>query len=159
MESTFIQLANNPIRFKAFLLFKLPAAFISGLRIEHLEEGKAAVSIPFKWLTQNPFRSIYFASLAMAAELSTGVLAMNAVWGKKPVVSMLVSDMSAQFIKKATGRIVFSCEDGQKILQAVDEAIRTGDGQKAVVKSEGKDKSGKTVAVFEFSWSFKQRAR
>ena len=76
----------------------LPAAF-AGLRIDEFDAGKCAVSLPYGWRTQNPFRSIYFAAQCMAAELSTGALAMLAIQSSNESVSMLVTNMSASFGK------------------------------------------------------------
>jgi hypothetical protein len=45
-----------------------------------------------------------FACLAMAAEMSTGVLAMAHVYKRKPAISMLVVKMEAEYFKKATGK-------------------------------------------------------
>ena len=56
---------------------------------------KCITSVPYKWLTQNPFRSTYFASLAMAAEMSTGILALSNVYKRNPPFSMLVIKMEA----------------------------------------------------------------
>jgi len=53
------------------MLRKLPMGFIAGLKMEALDPSKSTVSVRFKWVNQNPFRSLYFAVLSMAAELST----------------------------------------------------------------------------------------
>ena len=93
----------------------------------------------------------------MAAELSTGLLAMSAIWQQHPTVSMLVFDMSAHFGKKAVGRVRFTCNQGEEIYQAVAEAITTGEGRTVEVKSEGVDEQGDVVATFLFTWTFKQK--
>src|ERR1700744_278415 len=111
----FLAMAKNPVRFRMFLLKKLPAAYFAGLRMKHLSEDSCSVTIPFKWLTQNPFRSIYYACMGMAAELTTGALAMALIHGRKPPVSMLLTGVRGEFYKKATGLITFTCAEGQKI--------------------------------------------
>lgn len=52
------------------MLLKLPLAFVAKLRIDQMNMHQASVSLPFNYLNKNPFRSIYFAALSMAAELS-----------------------------------------------------------------------------------------
>ena len=54
------------------MFVKMPIAWLSGLKIISLDQNECTVSIPYKRLTQNPFHSVYFASQAMAAEMSTG---------------------------------------------------------------------------------------
>src|SRR6185437_7729142 len=114
-QADFLKLARSPIKFGMFLLFKIPIAFLSGIRIREITAEKCITTIPYKWLTQNPFHSTYFASLSMAAEMSTGALAMMNTHKRQPPVSMLVTKMEAHYFKKATGKIYFFCEEGAAI--------------------------------------------
>ena len=100
-QQSFLKLANHPLKFRMYLLYRLPAAFFSGIKIREIDEERCITSVPYKWLTQNPFRSTYFASLAMAAEMSTGALALSNVYKRTPPVSMLVTNMEAAYFKKA----------------------------------------------------------
>ena len=59
-----------------FLFFKLPSAYLCGVRVKHIDENKCVVTVKHRWINQNPFNSMYFAVQAMAAELSTGALVM-----------------------------------------------------------------------------------
>ncbi len=156
-QQYFFKLIHHPFKFNLFLFYKLPAAFFSGVRVRELNEEKCITSVPYKWLTQNPFRSAYFASLAMAAEMSTGVIAFSNVYKRKPTVSMLVIKMEATYFKKAIERIYFTCEQGNEITSAIDEAVATGEGKSIVAKSTGRNKSGEIVAEFLFTWSFKAK--
>ncbi len=158
-QQTFFKLANNPFKFRMYLLFKLPAAFFSGVRVRRIDEDKCITSVPFKWLTQNPFRSTYFASLAMAAELSTGAISLSNVYKRKPSVSMLVTKMEAVYFKKATGTIFFTCEHGKEITSVVEEAIQTRQGRSITAKSTGRNMDGDIVAEFLFTWSFKSKSK
>lgn len=131
--------------------------FISGLKIVQLEETGASVGVKFKWVNQNPFKSIYFAVLSMAAELSTGVLAFGQIYQGKPSVSMLVVKLEAEFYKKAVGKIIFTCNDGMAIASAIKETIQTGEGINVPCTSIGVNEQGEEVAKFVFVWSFKRK--
>ena len=67
---------KHPVKFRMFLLTKLPSAYFTGVRIKEVDAKKCVTTVPYKWFSKNPFRSTYFASLAMAAEMSTGALAL-----------------------------------------------------------------------------------
>jgi hypothetical protein len=151
----FIKLVKHPVKFRMFLFSKLPAAYFSGVRVREVDASHCVVTIPFKWLTQNPFRSTYFASLSMAAELSTGTLAMAHLYKLRPPVSMLVVKVESEYFKKATGRTTFTCEDGELIRQAIVESISTGEGRSVRALSTGRNENGETVAVFHITWSFR----
>lgn len=147
---------------RLFLFFKLPAAWFMGVRVESMSPEAAKVHLRYRWRSQNPFKSVYFAAQAAAAELSTGVLCMAHIQGKGKV-SMLVKDMQADFEKKGTGLVEFVCQDGAKIAQAVDEAIATGEGRTVTVESIGrqKDEQGQyfVVSRFSFTWTFKAKKK
>ena len=153
----FLTLVKHPVKFRMFLFWKLPAAFFSGVRIKEIDAVRSVVTVPYKWLTQNPFRSTYFASLAMAAELSTGVLAMMHIYQRTPPLSMLITNMEAMYFKKATGKTFFACDGGKQILHTVEETIATGESKSIKVKSTGTNKNGELIAEFFFTWSFKTK--
>ncbi len=152
----FTKLANSPW-FRLFMLKNLPSAYFSGVRIRKLSAETCHVSVPFKWFTKNPFRSTYFACLAMAAELSTGALAMANVYKRKPAVSMLVVKMEAVYFKKATGITLFACDDGLAFTDTINKAVSTGEPQKFTATTEGRNEAGDLVARFFIEWSFKTK--
>jgi hypothetical protein len=153
--SPFFGLANNPFKFRLFLFSKLPAAYIAGIRIVNCNKESCSVSVPYKWLTQNPFRSTYFACLSMAAEMSTGALAMANVYQRKPSASMLITSVDSKYYKKAIGKTVFICKEGLAIKQTIDTAYTGLSPQTITVKSEGFNQQNELVAEFWFTWSFK----
>jgi len=153
----FLKLVRNRWKFSFFLFSKLPAAWLAGVRVKYMDEKRAEVTVPFKWLTQNPFRSTYFACLAMAGEMSTGLLAMGHSYKRQPNVSMLVVSLEGEFHKKATGITKFVCEDGDAIREIIEEAIITKEPRSIRAKSNGLNEAGELVATFFIVWSFKAK--
>lgn len=145
----------SPLKLNLFLFFKLPAAFISGVRVKVMNKTMCLVTVKHRWINQNPFRSMYFAVQAMAAELSTGVLVMYGVEKSKQKIAMLVINQKATFFKKAVGLISFTSQDGDLVAEAVREAIITGEGQTFWMKSVGIDQKGDQVSEMFFEWSIK----
>jgi hypothetical protein len=156
--NAFVRVVKHPLRFRLFLLTRLPSAYFSGVRVKSISENQCDVSIPYRWFSRNPFRSTYFACLAMAAEMSTGALAMAWLYNRKPAVSMLVTQMEAGFVKKATGKTLFTCRAGKEIADCIQKAIDTGEAQTIRVQSIGCDKDGNEIASFWITWSFKRRS-
>lgn len=156
-SEVFFKQIQNSWGFNFFMWKQLPAAFWAGVRLVSAERSKAVVKVPYKRMSQNPFGSTYFACLAMAAEMSTGVLALAAIHGAKPSISMLVSDVHGQFLKKATQMTYFTCEDGEKIFAAVESAKVTGQAVQIEALSIGRDAQGEEIARFRITWSFKVR--
>ncbi|MFZ9160513.1 MAG: thioesterase, partial [Aquirufa sp.] len=115
------------------------------------------VRVKLSWFNQTPFRSMYFAVEAMAAEMSCGMLAFGQVYKRQPAVSMLVEKLEAKFVKKATGVIIFTCEDGDALRDTVNEALTNPAGTKLQVTSIGRNQAGEIVAEFDFTWTFKAK--
>lgn len=157
-DEKYLRMVKNPFYFRMFLLGKLPMAFLAGVKVKHLDAQQCSVTVPFRWLNQNPFRSTYFAVLSMTAEISTGIPALLAVAPKHPSVSMLVTHSEADFMKKATGLTTFTCHQGKEITRAVEQAILTGEGQTFEALTTGVSETGETEAKFLLRWSFKMRS-
>lgn len=138
-----------------FLFFKLPSAFISGVRVKEISETRCVATVKHRWMNQNPFNSIYFAVQAMAAELTTGALVMYHIKESGQKISMLVANNKGNFTKKATGRITFTCNDGHLIQDAVKKTIETGEGQTFWMKSIGVNEKGEQVSKMDFEWSIR----
>ena len=147
---------TNPIIFWLAMLMKLPTAIFWKLRIKKLEMESCEVTIPYFWRSKNPFKSIYFAALAGAAELSTGALCQLALAGKGSF-SMLVVDFRAEYFKKANTKITFTCDQGTALFDLIDKMEKGATDQLTMI-STGKNTSGETVAKFYITWSFKRKS-
>lgn len=158
MKEDFFNLVKHPIKFRMFLFLKLPAAFFSGVRVKEVNAQKCSATVKYKWLTQNPFKSTYFASLAMAAELSTGVLALANIYNRKPAVSLLVQKLEAEFVKKAVGCTTFVCEDGEAFTACINKSIASNEPQTLTAKSTGYSEDGEILSIFHITWTFKAKA-
>jgi hypothetical protein len=149
----------KPALLRAYFLAKLPLAAAAGLRITRLDGNSCDVSVPFGWRTTNPFGSIYFAALSMAAELSCAGLAMMAVRGAPEPVSVLPIGLEGTFEKKATAVTTYTCNDGPALFAAVNRALETGEGVTCVAETVGRMPDGTRVSAFKFTWSFKKKSR
>lgn len=145
------------LTFRLFLFMKLPMAFLAGIRVRELTTQSCSVTVPYKWLNQNPFRSTYFAVSAMAGEMCGGLLALMMCNRAKPSVATLVVKVEASFSKKATGLTTFVCSDGEKIRQAIEQSILSGEGSTAQTTSIGYNVAGEEESRFIVTWSFKVR--
>ena len=148
----------KPSQINTFLLFKLPSAFFTGVRVKSISETTCVTTAKHRWINQNPFKSMFWAVQGMAAELSTGALVMAYIKESKLPISMLVANNKGSFSKKARGRITFTCEDGNLMKKAISKTIETGEGQTCWMKSVGVNEQGDTVSNFEFEWTVKLRS-
>ncbi|NRB58625.1 MAG: DUF4442 domain-containing protein [Winogradskyella sp.] len=148
----------SPSKLNTFLMFKLPAAYFTGVRTKFIDDTTCIVKVKHRWINQNPFKSMFWAVQGMAAELTTGALMMLKIKKSGKNISMLVANNNATFIKKATGIITFKCVEGNKIDNAIAKAIETGEGQTVWLNANGINKDGVEVSSFNFEWTIKLKS-
>ena len=132
----------TPGKLNSFLLFKLPSAWLCGVRVRKIDHNSCTVTVTHRWINQNPFNSMFWAVQGMAAELTTGALVTGYIRDSGKRISMLVANNNGTFTKKATGRITFVCNDGHLVEDAIKKTIETGEGQTVWMKSIGTNKDG-----------------
>lgn len=142
-------------KLNSFIIFKLPSAYLCGVRTKSIDEEKCIVTVKHRWINQNPFKSMFWAVQGMAAEFSSGALMIKKIQASGKRISMLVTSNNATFTKKATGRITFTCHDGYLVDDVLKRAIETGEGQTVTMKSVGVNEEGVVVSTFNFEWSVK----
>ena len=143
------------IKLNAFLFFKLPSAFWCGVWLIEINSNLCSATVRENWINKNPFQSIYFAVLAMGAELTTGALVLQEIRISGQNCSMLVLNSNASFHKKAKGTIRFTCDTSGNLKDILHKTISTGEGQTVWLKSQGVNKQGDVVCEMEFEWSIK----
>jgi hypothetical protein len=143
----------TPIRINIFNFFKLPSVWWCGIRVTKIDDVSCQVKVVHRWINQNPFKSMFWAVQGMAAELTTGVLIMEAIQNSKRKVSMLVLNNRANFSKKARGKVLFECDEKQKLSKAMNQLIKTQKPQSVWLTSKGIDQNGDIVSTFEFEWT------
>jgi hypothetical protein len=152
-----LQLINIMTRglFNKMLWFKIPIAKIAGLKLHHFDHQKSQILVKHSWINQNPFKSMFWAVQGMAAEFSTGILCIDKIQKSGQKISMLVVGLEANFTKKATGKIIFTCDQGAELDAVLGKAIVSKEGQILKMRSIGIDEKGDQVSEFFFTWSFK----
>ena len=143
----------TPSRLNLFTFFRLPSVWWCGIRVKKIEEAYCEARVVHRWINQNPFQSMFWAVQGMAAELTTGVLIMQAIHESNRKISMLVLNNRANFTKKARGKISFSCDPEQKIAVAMNELTSSQKPQTLWLTSKGIDSNGDVVSTFEFEWT------
>jgi|TARA_B110000305_G_scaffold75632_1_gene84885 hypothetical protein len=146
---------KSPFQYNIYTFFKLPSVWWCGIRVKSVNEKSCLIGVKHRWINQNPFKSMFWAVQGMAGELSTGLLLSNEIEISKRKFSMLVLNNKANFSKKATGKILFSCDQGSEIRESINLAISSGEPQTIWLNSSGIDSSGDVVSKFSFQWTLK----
>lgn len=166
MENTCFNTANiqeyqkrisNPLLFKLGLMKNLPLASIIGVKLKHLNESECELTVPYKFLNKNPFKTTYWAVLGMAAEMTSGLLLLMYTNKLKPSVSTFVIACEAKFHKRAVGKTCFRCKQGEEIAEKIIKTVKTFEPEEIRCLTNAYDEEGDLVAEFIFTWGIKAR--
>ena len=143
----------TPFGINLYTFFNLPSAWWCGVRVKKIKRKCCSTKVNLNWINKNPFKSMFWAIQGMAAELSTGVLIMQASKSFKCDISMLVINNKATFTKKAKGQIVFSCNNGEAVEKTFTKLLKTNKSQTLWLQTIGVDEGGDIVSTFDFEWT------
>ena len=143
----------TPFGINLYTFFNLPSAWWCGVRVKKITRKYCSTKVNLNWINKNPFKSMFWAIQGMAAELSTGVLIMQASKSFKCDISMLVINNKATFTKKAKGQIVFSCNNGEAVEKTFTKLFKTNKSQTLWLQAIGVDEEGDIVSTFDFEWT------
>lgn len=100
---------------------------------------------------------MFWAVQGMAAELATGAIILSEVRNSTVPISMLVTRNEAEFLKKAKGKITFTCSDVALVKNQFATHLQSETGTCFWMQSEGVDEQGEIVSRFRFEWSIKAK--
>ena len=141
-----------------FGLTKIPLLYYVKPRVVDLSDEHAIIKIPLCRRTRNHHGSMYFAALAIGADCCVGLLAVNQIDQNPGNISFIFKDFNANFYRRATADVVFSCHHGREIAALIDAAASTTERVErpleaiATVPSE----SDQPVARFSLTLSLKR---
>ena len=149
----------NFLKYNLFLLKKLPSAYFCGARIKSIDSNQCEIKIALNWFNKNPYKSMFWAAQGMAAELTTALMITDKIKKSGYDVSMLLISNNANYYKKATGLIVFNCNEGAEIDEMMNKLISSNTPQTITLSSTGINQNNITVSKFIFEWSLKIREK
>ena len=146
---------NSSFYLWLFSILKLPLVLLTRIKIKKIDYSSCKTKVNYNYINKNPFKSTYFAVQSMAAELSTGALALLAVDGLKSDINFILVGIRANFLKKSKDNTFFICNEGKKLHDIVKKARETKKQQEVTISTIGYNESDEIVSKFEFTWSFK----
>jgi len=146
---------------RLFALAKIPLIAVVRPRILMVDDKQCQVRVPLNWVTRNHVGSMYFGALSIGADLAGGWIVMSMIRQRRSRATFLFKDMSAEFLKRAEGPVVFTCQDGDKLKALLDRAEASGervDDTVEVIATVPSLLATTPVAIFKMTISVKVRS-
>jgi acyl-coenzyme A thioesterase PaaI-like protein len=117
--------ANLLVRLFGFL--KVPMIGYVRPKVLELNAARAVVRVPLSWRTKNHLNSMYFGALAVGADLACGLIGMFHIEAADRPVSLVFKDIQGDFLRRPTGHVLFTCDDGKAIAEGVAQTLASGE--------------------------------
>lgn len=144
----------SPWKLRFWMMSKLPMGLLSGMVIEALDDKACRVMLKDRIWIRNPFGSVFWAVMGMAAELSTGALVYAYASGTG--VKFILVGMEAKFFKKARGKSFYFCDAGPDVYRAMNHLVNTNDTSIVLLPVIARDQKGEILAEFKFQWQLRK---
>ncbi len=132
----------------------LPMGWLTGMYISTLSGDGCQVVLKDRWWIHNPFGSVFWAVMSMAAELSAGALVY--VYASTSGFQFILVEMEAKFEKKAVGSSVYNCMAGPDEFQMLDSLVQPGDQCIISMPVIAFNKAGDEIASYTFHWQIRK---
>lgn len=143
-----------------FTGIKLPLIAFVSPRIIELGDTKCIIKIPLGFKTKNHLNVMYFGALAIGAELSIALKAVEQIYKGHHKIDFIFKDFKVDFLKRADGHVHFIFEDAQGVTDLIAASSKSTERMEkkfkahAIVPTKGND----PIAQFELTLSVKNRA-
>lgn len=145
------------MQWKMFLLgfFKIPMMHFVRPQLLEIDEEKVKLKIRLRRRTKNHLNSMYFAALAVGADVAGGIQVFYFAEKHNKKVSFAFKGMNAQFLKRAETDTIFESNQGHVVAAAVKKSMETGERINDTIEVIAKNTNGEIVATFEMGISLK----
>ncbi|MBX3042068.1 MAG: DUF4442 domain-containing protein [Bdellovibrionaceae bacterium] len=108
-------------------LLKIPLLAFVTPRVVELTDEKSEIKIGLGYRTKNHLRVMYFGSLAMGAELSIALMAVDQIQKSGQKIDFLFKQFDSQFLKRAEGDVHFVCPEAAGVKDLIARSLETND--------------------------------
>lgn len=105
-----------------YSLFRIPLLAFVTPRILELGESRTVVKVRLDLRTRNHLGVMYFGALAMGAELSIALKALQTISSSGKKIDFIFKDFQADFLKRADGHVHFICAEADKVAALIHQA-------------------------------------
>lgn len=143
-----------------FTGIKLPLIAFVAPRIIELGDNKCIIKIPLGFKTRNHLNVMYFGALAIGAELSIALKAVEQIYKGRHRIDFIFKNFKVDFLKRADGHVHFIFEEASQVSEMILSSSKSAEriektfNAYAIVPSKGTD----PIAKFQLTLSIKNRA-
>lgn len=143
-----------------FSLFKLPLLAFVIPKVVVASDARSVIKISLNWRTRNHLGTMYFGALAMGAELSIAVRAVQEFHQNKAPMNFIFKDFKCEFFKRADGDVHFICDEAAQVAELIAASLQSTERVERKFKGYATvpSKSSDPVMAYELTLSVKNKS-
>ena len=144
----------------AFGLTRIPLIAWLTPVVEEVSAQRCIVRIPLTWRSRNHLKAMYFGALCAGADCAAGLIVMNQISRSSKRIDFVFKDLKADFLKRGEDDVVFTCVQGEQLMELVRRAESTLDRVESTVKVVATVPTrlgDEPIGVFHLTLSLRQR--
>lgn len=106
----------------AYSIFKIPLLGFITPRVVEMGEQRSVVKVRLDLRTRNHLGVMYFGALAMGAELSIALKALQTIGASGKKIDFIFKDFKSEFLKRADDHVHFICDESEQVAALVKRA-------------------------------------
>lgn len=145
----------------AVSLWQIPLLAFITPKVVELTNERSEVRVRLGHRSRNHLKVMYFGALAMGAELSIALKAVQAIHNSGMRIDFIFKDFSSQFLKRADGHVHFICDEAGKVQELIEAAMLTDERLEATFNGYAvvPSKSNEAVMRYALTLSVRKRSR
>ncbi len=151
---------GETLRLRLWTFLRIPLLSFLRPTVVEASPERTVVRVPLSRRSRNHLGAMYFGALCAGADLAGALTAMRRIEASGRAVSLVFKEVSARFLRRAEGDVLFVCEDGAAIATLVHRAIESGEREELPVRIVARvpDRLGEEPAAeFVLTLSLKRR--
>jgi len=152
---------KDTLHLRAYAALRIPMIAFLRPSVAQMDDERCVIRIPMCHRTRNHLNSMYFGVLCAGADCAGGLIAFRQIQRRGNKVAFVFKDFHAEFLKRAEGDVLFTCEQGRQLVDLVELAERSDERVEETVHvvATVPDKLGdEPVARFQLTISLKRRS-
>lgn len=140
-------------------LFKIPLLAFCTPQVVEITDKRTVAKVRLDWRTGNHLGVMYFGALAMGAELSIALKAIQKIEESRQRIDFIFKDFSAEFLKRADGHVLFICEEADLVRKLIEDAVASPDRCEKTMKGRAVLESDPNVVVMNYTLTLSVKNR
>lgn len=102
---------------------------------------------------------MYFGALAMGAELSVALMAVDQIQKSKKKIDFIFKDFNAEFLKRADGHVLFICDEALGVGELIRQSLTSDERIEKTFKGRAVIEGKPDVDIMKYSLTLSVKRR